>query len=123
MPRLPPPPKTGPRKPANRIDVPLTAAHSVAMFVDSDGEFVLRLLSKNGTSAASSYLTPKIRVDREELESLLLPHDQALRVGGLAIELGGTKAWVRLNGVLAGWTGRDALAGAITRFLEAKVLR
>jgi len=65
-----------------------------------------------------TYLTPKIRLDREEMESLLVNHDYALNKSGLIIGLSKNSATTMIDGQLAGWGGRVPLQAEVRTLLH-----
>lgn len=101
-----------------RLNVPLSSACTLALFREDDGELAIRLLQRRHFGGPGVFLTPKILVDPDDLMRTTQPHDQTLRADRLTIELGGTKAWVRLHNVLAGWTGREAYGYWVGGFLK-----
>ena len=103
---------------ARRLNVPLSAACTLVLVKRDDGELVIRVSQRLRTGEPGVFLTPKILVDPDDLVRTTEPYDQTLRERTISIQLEGTKVWVRLDDVLAGWTGREAYVYWVGGFLK-----
>jgi|GEM_PF-5324837 len=95
-----------------RRDVPLSSAATLVLIQDLDGELVIRVMIRR------EFVTPKIRVSRDRLESLLVPHDHRIIEADVVIDLDGRTAAVSVAGQLSGWTDRRAVQAGIKELLR-----
>jgi len=100
--------------PRLRQDVPLSSAHTLVLLLDHDGEYVIRVLRQG---QPSTYITPKVRLERRELEWLDTPMDRRWASGPLRVEQVGVRINIWVDGVQIAWGGRIRLQGAIRALL------
>jgi hypothetical protein len=101
-----------------RQDVFLSSGARLVLLRDLDGELVVRLLTSHGPERPWTYVTPKLRVERDFFEALLLAHEHAVRLGALTINLTADTAEVMIEDRLAGWAPRRRFGNDLRAFLR-----
>lgn len=98
-----------------RHDVRLTSACNLCLIHDDDGEYVLRVLRRGEPNV---FLTPKIRLERKELEQLIQLVPTRFESGSLLVRIDRDTVTVLVNGELAGWGGRLQLEYGLGTFFR-----